>query len=36
MVAKHIVFEKMLDSNGNWLKNPIRPESASAEDWVEL
>jgi len=36
IVAKPIGFEKMLDSNGNWLKNPIRPESASAEDWVEL
>lgn len=35
-VANPIGFDKMLDSNGNWLKNPIRPESASSEDWVEL
>lgn len=35
-VAKPIGFEKMLDNNGNWLKNPIRPETAAREDWVEL
>lgn len=35
-VAKPIGFEKMLDEKGNWLKNPIRPESAKPEDWVEL
>jgi hypothetical protein len=35
-VAKPIGFKKMLDSNGNWLKNPIRPETATSEDWVEL
>lgn len=36
VVAKPIGFEKLVDSNGNWLKNPIRPETATAEDWVEL
>lgn len=35
-VAKPIGFEKMLDSNGNWLKNPVRPETATQEDWIEL
>jgi len=36
VVAKPIGFEKMLDQNGNWLKNPIRPESALPADWVEI
>jgi len=36
IVAKPIGFNKMLDANGNWLKNPIRPETSIAEDWVEL
>jgi len=35
-VAKPIGFKKMLDINGNWLKNPVRPETAAREDWVEL
>jgi glycosyltransferase involved in cell wall biosynthesis len=35
-IAKPIGFEKMLDNSGNWLKNPIRPETAKDEDWVEL
>lgn len=35
-VARPIGFEKFLDSNGNWLKNPIRPELAKPQDWVEL
>ena len=34
--ANPIGFKKMIDSNGNWLKNPIRPETASPCDWVEL
>lgn len=36
VVTKPIGFEKFVDTNGNWLKNPIRPESANLEDWVEL
>lgn len=35
-IAQPIGFEKMLDENGNWLKNPIRPESALESDWVTL
>jgi glycosyltransferase involved in cell wall biosynthesis len=35
-VAKPIGFSKFLDDKGNWLKNPIRPETATAEDWTEL
>ena len=35
-VAKPIGFEKPLDDKGNWLKNPIRPDTANLEDWVEL
>jgi len=36
VVAKPIGFDRMIDSNGNWLKNPIRPETATTDDWVEL
>lgn len=36
IVAKPIGFKKPLDEKGNWLKNPIRPETATQEDWVEL
>lgn len=36
IVAKPIGFEKPLDNAGNWLKNPVRPETANPEDWVEL
>ena len=35
-VARPIGFEKAVDKNGNWLKNPVRPETAAPEDWVEL
>jgi len=35
-VAKPIGFPKFLDLNGNWLKNPIRPDEAKREDWVDL
>jgi glycosyltransferase involved in cell wall biosynthesis len=35
-VAKPIGFQKMLDERGNWLKNPIRPETAKNDDWIEL
>jgi glycosyltransferase involved in cell wall biosynthesis len=34
--ANPIGFAKFLDEKGNWLKNPIRPESASTENWTEL
>lgn len=36
VVAKPIGFEKYLDENGIWLKNPIRPETASEKDWTHL
>jgi len=36
VVAKPIGFNNPLDKEGNWLKNPIRPETAKLEDWVEL
>lgn len=36
LVANPIGFKKFTDSNGNWLKNPIRPETATSEDWIEL
>lgn len=35
-MAEPVGFEKMLDDEGNWLKNPIRVETAKPEDWVEL
>lgn len=35
-IVKPIGFEKFVDSNGNWLKNPIRPETATAADYIEL
>lgn len=35
-VAKPIGFKKFVDSSGNWLKNPIRPETATPSDWVDL
>lgn len=35
-VANPIGFKKFLDADGNWLKNPIKPESASSIDFVEL
>lgn len=35
-VARPIGFNNPVDFNGDWLKNPIRPETAAQEDWVEL
>ncbi len=35
-VARPIGFNNPIDQNGNWLKNPIRPETATVLDWVEL
>jgi len=35
-VANPMGFSKFLDSNGNWLKNPIRPDQAKLGDWTEL
>lgn len=35
-IAKPIGFNRFVDSDGNWLKNPIRPETASLTDFVEL
>ena len=35
-VARPIGWEAPLDSSGNWLKNPIRPESARPEDVVDI
>jgi hypothetical protein len=35
-VAKPIGFQKILDERGNWLKNPILPETAKNDDWIEL
>ena len=35
-IARPIGFSKMLDFQGNWLKNPIRQETAKFEDWEEL
>ena len=35
-IARPIGFEKPLDINGNWLKSPIRPETATQDDWVTL
>jgi glycosyltransferase involved in cell wall biosynthesis len=35
-VARPIGFEKYLGSDGVWLKNPIRPETATPDDWEEL
>ncbi len=35
-IARPIGFQKMLDPQGNWLKNPIRPETAKFDDWEEL
>lgn len=35
-VVRPIGFNKFVDSNGNWLKNPIRPETATSDDFIEL
>jgi glycosyltransferase involved in cell wall biosynthesis len=35
-VARPIGFSKLLDKNGDWLKNPIRPETALETDYVDL
>ena len=35
-IARPIGFEKPLDKNGNWLKNPINPLLASPNDYVVL
>ena len=35
-IARPIGYNKIVDSNGNWMKNPIRPETALPSDWVEL
>ena len=35
-VARPIGFSKFVDKNGDWLKNPIRPETAKPHEWVEL
>ena len=35
-IARPIGFNAPLDSDGNWCKNPIRPESATASEWVSL
>lgn len=35
-MAQPIGFSAPIDSNGNWLKNPIRPESAEPHEWVSL
>lgn len=35
-VAKPVGFSRTVGPDGNWLKNPIRPESASSTDWVDL
>lgn len=35
-VANPIGFDQFLDENGDWLKNPIRPESAEPHEWTEL
>ena len=32
-IAKCIGHGPYLDNNGNWLKNPIKPESCNREDW---
>ena len=34
--AKPIGWEQPLDGNGNWLKNPIRPESCSESDYETI
>lgn len=35
-IAETIGFPKPVDSSGNWLKNPIKPELAVPSDWIEL
>lgn len=35
-VARPIGFSKFIDANGGWLKNPIKPETATPSDWKEL
>lgn len=35
-IAKPIGFMNPLDQNGNWLKNPIRPETALPSDFIVL
>lgn len=35
-VARPIGYDKPIDATGAWLKNPIRPETATPNDWVEL
>lgn len=36
VVARTIGFERPIDATGSWLKNPVRPETATPADWVEL
>jgi len=35
-VAKGIGWSVPIDSGGSWMKNPIRPEDASEDDYIEL
>lgn len=35
-VANPIGFQRSIDSSGNWLKNPVRPELATKDDYVDL
>ena len=35
-LARPVGFDAPVDGNGDWLKNPIRPETAAASDYVEL
>jgi len=35
-LARPIGFAAPVDFDGNWLKNPVRPETASSDDWVAL
>jgi len=35
-LVRPVGFKPFLDEWGAWLKNPIRPETASSDDWVEL
>lgn len=35
-LAKPIKWKAPLDINGNWMKNPIRPENASPEDFTDV
>ncbi len=35
-MVQPVGFPKYIDDNGHWLKNPIRPETAQASDYVTL